>query len=177
MFEIQNPKTWQAQEKIISTLEQMQVPNGNVMYRYLHHTERHGPVTYGVISSHLIRYARIFVLKLYCGYLYTRPCMINCIWGLKQLWLQVNGHAWFHLHEVHWAVRNRLGLKNSKWKYIAGFEPTHSAPWPVTSTVGSNQQPKVLWIPSLTRSPLRYLGRYVKWDLNTVLYILYIAIV
>ena len=26
-----------------------------------------------------------------------------------------------------------------------------------------------LWIPSLTRSPLRYLGRYVKWDLNTVL--------
>ena len=28
-----------------------------------------------------------------------------------------------------------------------------------------------LWIPSLTRSPLRYLGRYVNWDLNTVLYI------
>ena len=28
-----------------------------------------------------------------------------------------------------------------------------------------------LWIPSLTHSPLRYLGRYVKWDLNTVLYI------
>ena len=24
-------------------------------------------------------------LKLYCGYLYTRPCMINCIGGLKQL--------------------------------------------------------------------------------------------
>ena len=59
-----------------------------------------------------------FILKLYCGYLYTRPCMINCIWGLKQLWLQVNGHAWFHLHEIHWTVRNRLGLKNSKWKYM-----------------------------------------------------------
>ena len=28
-----------------------------------------------------------------------------------------------------------------------------------------------LCISSLTRSPLRYLGRYVKWDLNTVLYI------
>ena len=26
-------------------------------------------------------------LKLYCRYLYTRPCMINPIWGLKQLWL------------------------------------------------------------------------------------------
>ena len=37
-------------------------------------------------------------LKLYCGYLYTRPCMINRILGLKQLWLQVNGRAWFHLH-------------------------------------------------------------------------------
>ena len=37
--------------------------------------------------------------------------------------------------------------------------------------MGSNQQPKVLWIPSLTRSPLRYLGRYVKLDLNIVVYI------
>ena len=25
------------------------------------------------------------LLKLYCGYLYTRPCMINHILGLKQL--------------------------------------------------------------------------------------------
>ena len=25
------------------------------------------------------------ILKLYCRYLYTRPCMINHIWGLKQL--------------------------------------------------------------------------------------------
>ena len=30
-------------------------------------------------------------LKLYYGYKYTRPCMINRIWGLKQQWLQVNG--------------------------------------------------------------------------------------
>ena len=37
--------------------------------------------------------------------------------------------------------------------------------------MGSNQQPKDLWNPSLTRSPLRYLGRYVKWDLNIALYI------
>ena len=28
MFEIQSPKTWQGQEKIVSSLEQMQVPNG-----------------------------------------------------------------------------------------------------------------------------------------------------
>ena len=45
-------------------------------------------------------------LKLYCRYLYTRPCMINHIWGLKQLWLQVNGHAWFHLQRLRWPVRN-----------------------------------------------------------------------
>ena len=65
-------------------------------------------------------------LKLYCGYKYTRPCMINRIWGLKQLWLQVNGHAWFHLHGLRRPVRNREGAKNSKWKYMspAGFEPT-----------------------------------------------------
>ena len=62
-------------------------------------------------------------LKLYCGFLYTR----HCIWGLKQLWLQVNGHAWFHLHGIHLPVRNGVeGAKNSKWKYMspAGFEPT-----------------------------------------------------
>ena len=28
MVEIQSPKTWQAQVKVVSTLEQMQVPNG-----------------------------------------------------------------------------------------------------------------------------------------------------
>ena len=57
-----------------------------------------------------------YILKLYCRYLYTRPCMINHIWGLKQLWLQVNGHAWFHLQRLRWPVRNGEGAKNSKWK-------------------------------------------------------------
>ena len=33
------------------------------------------------------------LLKLYCRYEYTKPCMINRFWGLKQLRLQVNGHA------------------------------------------------------------------------------------
>ena len=81
-------------------------------------------------SQHLIRrtYKRStgpVVLKLYCRYLYTRPYMINRIWSLKQLWLQVNGHAWFHLHGLRWPVRNGEGTKNSKWKYMfpAGFEP------------------------------------------------------
>ena len=66
------------------------------------------------------------LLKLYCRYLYTRPCMLNHIWGLKQLWLQVNGHAWFHLQRLRWPVRNGEGAKNAKWKYMspAGFEPT-----------------------------------------------------
>ena len=65
-------------------------------------------------------------LKLYCRYLYTIPYMINRILSLKQLWLQVNGHAWFHLHGLRWPVRNGDGAKNSKWKYMfpAGFEPT-----------------------------------------------------
>ena len=31
--------------------------------------------------------------KLYCGYKYKRPCMINIVSGLKQRQLQVNGHA------------------------------------------------------------------------------------
>ena len=76
-------------------------------------------------------------LKLYCRYLYTRPCMKIHIWGLKQLWLQVNGHAWFHLQRLRWPVRNGEGAKNSKWKYMspAGFEPT-----PSQSTTGKLQR-------------------------------------
>ena len=68
--------------------------------------------------------------KLYCRYEYAKPCMINRIWGLKQLWLQVNWHAWFHLQRLRWPVRNGEGAKNSKWKYMcpAGFEPTPSSP-------------------------------------------------
>ena len=74
--------------------------------------------SYGVFISQLIRHASKLLeqgylverlkssLKLYCRYLYTRPCMINHIWGLKQLWLQVNGHAWFHLQRLRWPVRN-----------------------------------------------------------------------
>ena len=65
-------------------------------------------------------------LKLYCGFIYTRPCKINRILGLKQLWLQVNGHAWFHLHGIHWAARYRLGLKKSKWKYVSSRIRTHA---------------------------------------------------
>ena len=82
-------------------------------------------------------------LKLYCRYLYTRPCMINHIWGLKQLWLQVNGHAWFHLQRLRWPVRNGEGAKNSKWKYMspAGFEPT-----PRQSTTGKLQRLRPLQI-------------------------------
>ena len=106
--------------------------------KYKTNSEKPMQVKSTIIFSELISYGcrlQLYIsvhvsLKLYCGYLYTRPCMINCIGGLKQLWLKVNGHAWFHLHEIHWAVRNRLGLKNSKWKYmsLAGFEPIHSAP-------------------------------------------------
>ena len=74
-------------------------------------------------------------LKLYCRYKYTRLYMINRIWSLKQLWLQVNGHAWFHLHGLCWPVRNGEGAKNSKWKYMfsAGFETT-----PRQSTTGKS---------------------------------------
>ena len=63
-------------------------------------------------------------LQLHCGYKYTRPCMINRIWGLKQLWLQVNGHAWFYLHEILWAVWAGIEkFKMTLYSYNT-FEPT-----------------------------------------------------
>ena len=80
-------------------------------------------------------YERLPYLKLYCRYEYTKPYMINRIWSLKQLWLQVNGHAWFNLHGLSWPVRNEEGANNSKWKYMfpAGFPP----PTPVHDRKGS----------------------------------------
>ena len=70
-------------------------------------------------------------LKLYCRYEYTKPCMINHIWGLEQLWLQVNGHAWFHLQRLCWPVLNGEGAKNSKWNYMSpqrDSNPHHASP-------------------------------------------------
>ena len=90
-----------------------------------------------VVNDSFKSSSRVICLKLYCRYLYTRPCMINHIWCLKQLWLQVNGHAWFHLQRLRWPVRNGKGAKNSKWKYMppAGFEPI-----PRQSTTGKLQR-------------------------------------
>ena len=96
-----------------------------------------GKLSYWVAEIWAMMLENCGQLKLYCRYLYTRPCMINHIWGLKQLWLQVNGHAWFHLQRLRWPVRNGEGAKNSKWKYMppAGFEPT-----PRKSTTGKLQR-------------------------------------
>ena len=93
-------------------------------------------VIWGPLDSDItVRKRKTKSLKLYCRYEYTKPCMINRIWGLKQQWLQVNGRAWFHLQRLRWPVRNGVGARNSKWKYMspAGFEPT-----PRQSTTGKS---------------------------------------
>ena len=50
--------------------------------------------------------------------------MINYVWGLKQLWLQVNGHAWFHLLGLHRPVRkgNTRKIQNENMS-PPGIEP------------------------------------------------------
>ena len=53
--------------------------------------------------------------------------MINRIWGLKQRYLRVNGHALFHLHWLHGVVRNGKGAKIQNENIImspSGFELT-----------------------------------------------------
>ena len=92
-FEIQSSETRQVQAGMVSTLEQIQVRNGTgpgvrrskrplfascTRCKYYTETSR----------NLLIRprsVMRSISLKLYCRYLYTWPCMINHIWGLKQL--------------------------------------------------------------------------------------------
>ena len=72
---------------------------------------------------------KMWNLKLYCGYKYTRPCMINNIWGLKQLWLQINGLASF-FYRYCWAVRNREGAKNENENIYLQWDsnPLHVTP-------------------------------------------------
>ena len=47
-----------------------------------------------------------------------RPCMVNRSWGIKKLTLQVNGHAWYHLHGLPKAMKNGKQAKNAKWKCL-----------------------------------------------------------
>ena len=75
-----------------------------------------------------IRIVKQFYLKLYCRYEYTRPYMINRIWGLKQLWLQLNGHAWFHLHGLRWPIWNGEGAKFKMKIYVSSGIRTHTTP-------------------------------------------------
>ena len=66
-------------------------------------------------------------LRLQCSYNDTMSYVINRTWCLKQRWLQVNGHASFHLHMLHWTVRNRKGAKNSKFKiYVSSGIRIHA---------------------------------------------------
>ena len=64
-------------------------------------------------------------LKLYCGYKYTTHFMINRVRVLKQLWLQVNSHAWFYLLGLRRSVRKGSKRNNSWWKYMSppGIKP------------------------------------------------------
>ena len=78
--------------------------------------------------------------------MYTTLCTINRIWGLKQQSLQVNCHAWFHLHWLRWAVRKGKGAKNSKWKYMSPvkFEPTPDTPQQVNQRSIKTARPRRL---------------------------------
>ena len=63
-------------------------------------------------------------LYMYCRYEYTKPCMINRIWGLKQLWLQVNGHATAPL-----TCSERGGSEKFKMKiHVSSGIRTHTTP-------------------------------------------------
>ena len=63
------------------------------------------------------------ILKLYCGFRYAKLCMINRIWVLKQLWLQDNGHTWFHLQRLRLICSERRESEKSKMKIsVSGIQ-------------------------------------------------------
>ena len=67
-----------------------------------------------------------FHLKLYCGYLYTRICMINCVWGLKTTmttgeWSCLISFAWDPL-----SCSEQAGIEKFKMKiYVSSGIRTH----------------------------------------------------
>ena len=90
----------------------------------------------GILENPYKNYKKIIkwkigmLVKLYYGYKYTEPCMINHIWGLKQLWLQVNGHAWFHFQLLCWIVRNgeERKIQNENICLQRDSNPHHASP-------------------------------------------------
>ena len=84
------------------------------------------------------------ILKLYCGYKYTRPCMINRIWGLKTTMTTGDGHAWFHLDGIHWAVRNRLRWKILNENICLQRDSNQRPPLPPVRTPGGLSREYVL---------------------------------
>ena len=75
-------------------------------------------------------------LKLYCGYLYTRLCMINCIWGLKTTmttgeWLCLISFAWDPL-----SCSEQAGIEKFKMKiYVSSGIRTHKLRATTSDTV------------------------------------------
>ena len=93
-----------------------------------HHASLANYVIFFVCRVGLDCMSTSFYLKLYFRYEYAKLCMINRIWGLKQLKLQVNGHAWFHLQRLRWPVGNGEEAKKFKMKiYVSSGIRTHTA--------------------------------------------------
>ena len=82
------------------------------------------------ISNIVVRNIFLCLKQVYCCLTFVCMYIYKAFYDKSYLGSKTTlteyGHAWFHLHGIHWAVRNRLGLKNSKWKYMSpvGFEPT-----------------------------------------------------
>ena len=74
----------------------------------------------------MIFYTIITQLKLYCGYFYTRLCMINCIWGLETTmttgeWSCLISFAWDPL-----SCSEQAGIEKFKMKiYVCSGIRTH----------------------------------------------------
>ena len=70
-------------------------------------------------------------LKLYCGYKYTRPCMINRIWGLKQLPYQIYhtySHMWITPVSTLRILTCKLGWNCAKYGGLKKFTPENFRP-------------------------------------------------
>ena len=77
-----------------------------------------------------------YILKLYCRYIYTKPCMINCIWGLKTTMTSGEWTCFISFATAPLTCSERWGSEKFKMKiYVSSGIRTHTQ-----STTGKSQR-------------------------------------
>ena len=81
------------------------------------------------VSTESQNLTSVLHLKLYCRYEYTKPCMINCIWGLKTTMTSSEWTCLISFATAPLTCSERGGSEKFKMKiYVSSGIRTHTPP-------------------------------------------------